>query len=204
MKYIIYTLHSNMQTGEQRKVFKATPHNVRKIILSTNIAETSLNIDDVIYVIDSGKMKEVGFFLTDEKYFYSLVIPLTKYILFIEIIRSTHQCFGTEKGLDFASLCCTAKRPCWTNSARHLLPPFFICQVRCHGSSIDARVVSCSFAGMLYKKLIFWGHSVYLSVKIPIFKKFFRNFVSILNFLLHLILRLLNFYRKLLNPLLFW
>ncbi|KAK6644023.1 hypothetical protein RUM43_000288 [Polyplax serrata] len=61
MKYIIYTLHSNMQTGEQRKVFKATPHNVRKIILSTNIAETSLNIDDVIYVIDSGKMKEKSF-----------------------------------------------------------------------------------------------------------------------------------------------
>lgn len=51
-----------MQTGEQRKVFKPTPHNVRKIILSTNIAETSLNIDDVIYVIDSGKMKEVRFF----------------------------------------------------------------------------------------------------------------------------------------------
>lgn len=61
MKYVVYTLHSNMQTGEQRKVFKPTPFNVRKIILSTNIAETSLTIDDVIYVIDSGKVKEVKF-----------------------------------------------------------------------------------------------------------------------------------------------
>lgn len=60
MKYVVYTLHSKMQTGEQRKVFKPTPPNVRKIILSTNIAETSLTIDDVIYVIDSGKVKEVS------------------------------------------------------------------------------------------------------------------------------------------------
>lgn len=57
----IYTLHSNMQTGDQKNVFQPAPFNTRKIILSTNIAETSITIDDVVYVIDSGKVKEKSY-----------------------------------------------------------------------------------------------------------------------------------------------
>ncbi|XP_062564775.1 3'-5' RNA helicase YTHDC2-like [Armigeres subalbatus] len=54
----IYMLHSNMQTNDQNAVFKPVQPNTRKIILSTNIAETSITIDDVVYVIDSGKVKQ--------------------------------------------------------------------------------------------------------------------------------------------------
>ncbi|GBP79903.1 Probable ATP-dependent RNA helicase YTHDC2 [Eumeta japonica] len=57
VKYQIFTLHSNMQTLDQKKVFNPLP-NARKIIISTNIAETSITIDDVVYVIDSCKVKE--------------------------------------------------------------------------------------------------------------------------------------------------
>ncbi|XP_068622480.1 3'-5' RNA helicase YTHDC2-like [Battus philenor] len=57
MKYQVFTLHSNMQTLDQKKVFNPLP-NARKIIISTNIAETSITIDDVVYVVDSCKVKE--------------------------------------------------------------------------------------------------------------------------------------------------
>lgn len=60
-KLLILMLHSNMQTSEQKLVFKLTPPNTRKIILSTNIAETSITIDDIGFVIDTGKMKEKSY-----------------------------------------------------------------------------------------------------------------------------------------------
>ncbi|KAJ1522358.1 hypothetical protein ONE63_002650 [Megalurothrips usitatus] len=60
-KFQLYTLHSNMQTSDQKRVFQPAPMNTRKIILSTNIAETSVTIDDVVYVIDSGKVKEKSY-----------------------------------------------------------------------------------------------------------------------------------------------
>lgn len=60
-RYVLYTLHSSMQSNDQKRVFKSVPQGVRKIILATNIAETSITINDVVYVIDSGKVKEKAF-----------------------------------------------------------------------------------------------------------------------------------------------
>ena len=59
-RYRLFVLHSNVNTEDQRKVFDKCEQ--RKIILSTNVAETSLTIDDVSFVIDPGKTKEVGLF----------------------------------------------------------------------------------------------------------------------------------------------
>jgi len=42
----------------QIKIFEPTPANARKVILATNIAETSLTIDGIIYVIDPGFCKQ--------------------------------------------------------------------------------------------------------------------------------------------------
>jgi HrpA-like RNA helicase len=55
----IFPLHSNLTTQEQSRVFKKMPPNKRKVVVSTNIAETSVTIDDVVYVIDAGRVKEM-------------------------------------------------------------------------------------------------------------------------------------------------
>ncbi|XP_020527145.1 DExH-box ATP-dependent RNA helicase DExH7, chloroplastic isoform X1 [Amborella trichopoda] len=51
-------LHSSLSASDQRKVFQSPPENIRKVIVATDIAETSITIDDVVYVIDTGKHKE--------------------------------------------------------------------------------------------------------------------------------------------------
>ena len=51
----------NLPTDLQAKVFEPTPPNARKVVLSTNIAETSLTIEGTVYVIDSGLVKETRY-----------------------------------------------------------------------------------------------------------------------------------------------
>ena len=53
----VLPLHSSVSPQEQRKTFEVPPPGVRKIVLATNIAETSLTISDVTMVVDAGKLK---------------------------------------------------------------------------------------------------------------------------------------------------
>ena len=57
-KFVVYPLHSALTTEDQKMVFVRPPPNVRKIVISTNIAETSITIDDCVCVVDSGRVKE--------------------------------------------------------------------------------------------------------------------------------------------------
>ncbi|KAJ7562998.1 hypothetical protein O6H91_03G092300 [Diphasiastrum complanatum] len=57
----LLALHSSIAPDDQRKVFRIPPQGVRKIVLATNIAETSVTIPDVVHVIDCGKHKENRF-----------------------------------------------------------------------------------------------------------------------------------------------
>ena len=54
-------LHASLTPNEQRRVFPPAPRGKRKIIAATNVAETSITIEDIIAVIDTGKVKETSF-----------------------------------------------------------------------------------------------------------------------------------------------
>ena len=58
-EFRVFVFHSNVKSEDQKSVFAKCKE--RKLILSTNIAETSLTIDDVTFVIDPGKTKQVCF-----------------------------------------------------------------------------------------------------------------------------------------------
>ncbi|MEI9940885.1 MAG: ATP-dependent RNA helicase HrpA [Pseudomonadota bacterium] len=49
---VVQPLYSRLSAGDQRKVFSSIPE--RRVILATNVAETSLTIPGIVYVIDTG------------------------------------------------------------------------------------------------------------------------------------------------------
>ncbi|KAG9147645.1 hypothetical protein Leryth_015728 [Lithospermum erythrorhizon] len=58
MDAIILPLHGSLPPEMQIRVFGPPPPNCRRFIVATNIAETSLTVDGVVYVIDSGYVKQ--------------------------------------------------------------------------------------------------------------------------------------------------
>ena len=61
----VYPLYGSLPPHQQQKIFEPAPTNPnpngrpgRKVIISTNIAETSLTIDGIVYVVDPGFSKQ--------------------------------------------------------------------------------------------------------------------------------------------------
>ena len=58
-KYNCLPLHASLPPAQQKKVFQKSK--LRKVIAATNVAETSITIDDVIAVIDTGRVKQMNY-----------------------------------------------------------------------------------------------------------------------------------------------
>lgn len=50
-------LYAGLSTEQQMYVFEPAPENMRKVICATNIAEASVTIDGIVYVVDCGFVK---------------------------------------------------------------------------------------------------------------------------------------------------
>lgn len=54
---IIMRMYGGLNPKDQQRVFKPTPRGCRKVVLATNIAETSVTIEGIVYVVDCGYVK---------------------------------------------------------------------------------------------------------------------------------------------------
>lgn len=54
-------LYAKLSFDEQQAAFNKAPADTRKVVLATNVAETSVTIPGVVYVIDTGLCKEKRF-----------------------------------------------------------------------------------------------------------------------------------------------
>ncbi|XP_038615520.1 probable ATP-dependent RNA helicase DHX40 isoform X2 [Tachyglossus aculeatus] len=57
---LILPLYGSMPTDQQRRIFLPPPPGIRKCVVSTNIAATSLTINGIRYVVDSGFVKQLN------------------------------------------------------------------------------------------------------------------------------------------------
>ena len=71
--YQIYPLYGRLSKEEQERVFIPTEEGMMKVVVSTNIAETSITIDGIRTVIDSG-MAKINFY--NQKNFTSALLPM--------------------------------------------------------------------------------------------------------------------------------
>ena len=54
---MVLPMYSQLPSDLQARIFQTSTSKVRKVIVSTNIAETSLTVDGILYVIDTGYFK---------------------------------------------------------------------------------------------------------------------------------------------------
>ncbi|XP_042504463.1 DExH-box ATP-dependent RNA helicase DExH3-like isoform X2 [Macadamia integrifolia] len=60
-RVLLLACHGCMPSSDQRLIFEKPEDGVRKIVLATNMAETSITINDVVFVVDCGKAKETSY-----------------------------------------------------------------------------------------------------------------------------------------------
>jgi len=78
MALVPLPLYAGLPSDQQLAVFEPAPENSRKVIVSTNVAEASVTIDGIVYVVDSGfvKVNRRPLFDADSAHMYSYVLSI--------------------------------------------------------------------------------------------------------------------------------
>ncbi|KRX49927.1 putative pre-mRNA-splicing factor ATP-dependent RNA helicase mog-4 [Trichinella sp. T9] len=74
---VVVPIYANLPSDLQAKIFEPTPPGARKVVLATNIAETSVTIDGICYVIDPGFCKQNSYDFRRGMEFLH-VVPISK------------------------------------------------------------------------------------------------------------------------------
>lgn len=78
MSTLVLPLYASLPPKEQQRVFTPAPRpNQRKIVVATNIAETSVTIDGIVYVVDPGFVKQSQY-NPDRRMYSLLVTPISQ------------------------------------------------------------------------------------------------------------------------------
>lgn len=56
-KLIVIPAHAELPPSELDRIHEEAPPGARKVVLATNLAETSLTVDGIVFVVDHGFMK---------------------------------------------------------------------------------------------------------------------------------------------------
>ncbi|KAK9889764.1 hypothetical protein WA026_007145 [Henosepilachna vigintioctopunctata] len=76
-KIVVYPMHGSLPYHDQLKVFKSAPEGYRKVVVATNIAETSVTIPGIVHIIDCGFVK-LRWFNTETHTDSLKVLPISK------------------------------------------------------------------------------------------------------------------------------
>ncbi|XP_044755800.1 probable ATP-dependent RNA helicase DHX35 [Coccinella septempunctata] len=76
-KIIVCPMHGTLPYHDQLKVFKPPPEGYRKIVVATNIAETSVTIPGIVHIIDCGFVK-LRWYNIDTHTDSLIILPISK------------------------------------------------------------------------------------------------------------------------------